>query len=145
MSSLADALRERAVTIDLPKGGRGDTLGIKAVAKIAQEHGLPGHAIEAEALKLNIIPARYLRNMDSITATNQIKLLESSIAQIGLGGLGGTLLEIFLRAGIGTIRGADGDDFEESNLNRQALSTSDNLNAPNPVPPHHEPGTLIRR
>ena len=130
MSSLAEALRKSAVTIDLPKGSRGDTLGIKAVARIAQGHGLPGHVVEAEALKLDIIPSRYLRNMDSITATDQIKLLESSIAQVGLGGLGGTLLEMFLRTGIGTIRGADGDDFEESNLNRQALSTPDNLNAP---------------
>jgi len=130
VSSLAEALRKSAVTIDLPKGSRGDTLGIKAVARIAQGHGLPGHVVEAEALKLDIIPSRYLRNMDSITATDQIKLLESSIAQVGLGGLGGTLLEMFLRTGIGTIRGADGDDFEESNLNRQALSTPDNLNAP---------------
>ena len=40
----------------------------------------------------------------------------------GCGGLGGYLIEMLLRLGVGEIRAADGDHFEASNLNRQLLS-----------------------
>ena len=40
----------------------------------------------------------------------------------GCGGLGGYLIEMLLRLGVGEIRAADGDCFEASNLNRQLLS-----------------------
>ncbi len=68
--------------------------------------------------------------MESITQAEQISLLSSSIAQVGLGGLGGILLDMFLRGGVGVIRGADGDTFEESNLNRQALATLNSCGTP---------------
>lgn len=130
MPSLSDAIREHAVNIDLPKGGQGDTIAINAVAEIAHSMKTTGAAVEAEAIRMDVYPARYLRNMDSITAEDQLKLLESSIAMVGLGGLGGTLLEIFLRTGIGNIRAADGDVFEESNLNRQLLSSINTFGIP---------------
>ncbi|QGY42053.1 HesA/MoeB/ThiF family protein [Pseudodesulfovibrio cashew] len=97
---------------------------------IGNEHGVKGHVVEAKALSLGIHPARYLRNQLIIDIQHQAKLLESTIAQVGLGGLGGTLLEVFLRTGIGTIRGADGDTFEATNLNRQALSSPAALDRP---------------
>ena len=128
--SLAEAIAARAVRSLLPMGREGDTITLAAVADIARSHNVPGCRVEAEALKQGIHPTRYLRNLETITATDQISLLESSIAQVGLGGLGGGLLEMFLRAGVGHIRTADGDVFEESNLNRQALSTPDTLGIP---------------
>ncbi|RWU05396.1 HesA/MoeB/ThiF family protein [Pseudodesulfovibrio sp. S3] len=91
---------------------------------------MPGCEIEALALQLGIFPDRYLRNMQSITPAAQIRLLESRVAQVGIGGLGGTLLEHFLRLGVGRIRAADGDVFEASNLNRQALSRISNMGQP---------------
>jgi len=129
-TSLIDAIRNRAVRIILPKGDEGETISLDAIAAIAKEREMPGYVIEAEALKNDVYPTRYLRNMDGITKNDQVRLLESSIAQVGLGGLGGSLLEIFIRTGIGRIRVADGDDFEETNLNRQALSTPGNLDRP---------------
>lgn len=127
---LVDAIRSHAKTIDLPSGGRGDVIDIASIAKIAQKNGIAGHIVEAEALGLDIYPTRYLRNHQSINPAQQKKLLESTIVQVGLGGLGGSLLDIFLRTGVGTIRCADGDSFEESNLNRQALSTPANTGLP---------------
>lgn len=129
-TSLVEALRSSAIPTTLPKGGEGLTVDIASVAELALCFAVSGHVVEAEALKNDIIPTRYLRSMDSITQATQIRLLESSIAQVGLGGLGGTLLEIFLRTGIGKIRAADGDHFEESNLNRQALSSPKMLGKP---------------
>jgi molybdopterin/thiamine biosynthesis adenylyltransferase len=83
--------------------------------------GIPGWNIEAKALDLGILPTRYLRNMHSVTPEAQVRLLRSTVAQVGLGGLGGTIFEQLLRLGVGTLRVADGDTFEESNLNRQTL------------------------
>jgi len=124
---LADDIRAKATTIDLPYGRRGNVIDLSGVAEIATANNVPGHVVEAQALRLGIHPKRYLRNHQSISTDQQARLLESTIAQVGLGGLGGTLLELFLRTGIGTIRSADGDTFEETNLNRQALSTIDTL------------------
>lgn len=130
MPSLVDAIRQESTLTPLPKGGEGLTIGIDAIMNIAQSQGIDGYIVEAEALKNDIYPTRYIRNFDGLTPAQQITLLESSVAQVGLGGLGGSLLDILLRTGIGTIRGADGDIFEESNLNRQALSAPDNMDIP---------------
>ena len=48
----------------------------------------------------------------------------------GLGGLGGYLLEHMLRLGPGFIRAADGDLFDETNLDRQLLSAPSQLGRP---------------
>ncbi|ADU62339.1 MULTISPECIES: HesA/MoeB/ThiF family protein [Pseudodesulfovibrio] len=111
----------------LPQGGLALALVPGAVAKIASDTGIPGWNIEATALDLGILPTRYLRNMHSITPEAQTRLLRSTVAQVGLGGLGGTIFEQLLRLGIGTLRIADGDNFEESNLNRQTLCDMDTI------------------
>lgn len=125
--SLEDAIRKLSHPRALPWGGTGPVLDVNDTAELAVAHGVPGHEVEALALNLDVTPARYLRNRQSVTRRDQIRLLRSSIAQVGLGGLGGSLLEQFLRLGVGTVRVADGDAFEPSNLNRQALSSLDGL------------------
>lgn len=79
------------------------------------------------ALKNDIVPERYARNQQTIPGREQIRLLRSHVAIIGLGGLGGTVTEILARIGIGTLTLVDGDRFEDSNLNRQLLSSTDML------------------
>jgi molybdopterin/thiamine biosynthesis adenylyltransferase len=100
---------------------------VQDVAELTGRHSLPGHEIEALALELDVTPVRYLRNRRSVSREDQISLLRARAAMVGLGGLGGSLLELFLRLGVGRVRAADGDRFEASNLNRQALSTLDGL------------------
>lgn len=126
-ASLEDSIRGLARPRALPWGGTGPVLDVPDVARLAVSHGLPGHEIEALALGLDVTPARYLRNRQSVSREDQIRLLRASVALVGLGGLGGSLLEQFLRLGVGRVRAADGDRFEASNLNRQALSTPDGL------------------
>ena len=70
---------------------------------------------------------RYFRNIGAISAEEQQKLKQFSICIAGLGGLGGYVLELLARLGIGSITGIDSDCFETANLNRQLLSTSDNI------------------
>ena len=83
--------------------------------------------VEIAALESNIIPERYCRNQRSLSNEEQIKLLQSHVAVIGQGGLGGTVTEILARIGVGCLTLVDADIFEESNLNRQLLSTVDDL------------------
>ncbi|WP_319585069.1 ThiF family adenylyltransferase [uncultured Pseudodesulfovibrio sp.] len=126
-ASLEDSIRSLAYSRALPWGDSGAVLDVHSVAELTRVHGVPGHEIEALALDLDITPVRYLRNRQSISREEQIRLLRANVAQVGLGGLGGSLLEQFLRLGIGRVRAADGDLFEASNLNRQALSSLDGL------------------
>jgi molybdopterin-synthase adenylyltransferase len=73
------------------------------------------------------IEERYVRNLGTIGADGQRKLLDSSAAIVGLGGLGGHVLESLARVGVGRIVGIDPDVFEASNLNRQLLAVTSNL------------------
>lgn len=70
-----------------------------------------------------MIAERYSRQQKIIGEDSQNLLAEKKILIIGCGGLGGNLIENMLRIGIGTIIAVDPDRFEESNLNRQLLSS----------------------
>ena len=71
---------------------------------------------------------RYEKNLDEIvTKSVQEKLLTKNIAVIGCGGQGGYILEFLARLGINSITFWDGDNFSESNLNRQIGCTEKTL------------------
>ena len=74
--------------------------------------------------------ARYIRNLGAITEEDCRLLQQKSVLVVGCGGLGGYLMEYLARIGIGKIRCVDGDVFDETNLNRQILSTTQNLGTP---------------
>ncbi len=100
---------------------------VNQVKEIAGKFQLPSREIEISALQNNIIPERYQRNLGVISPSEQVKLLQSKVAIIGAGGLGGTVLEFLARMGIGKLIIADKDLIVDSNLNRQILSTETNL------------------
>ncbi len=50
-------------------------------------------------------------------------LMTKSVCVVGCGGLGGYVIEMLGRIGIGKITAVDGDVFDLTNLNRQLLST----------------------
>jgi len=95
--------------------------------KIVQTTGCSHREVQIGALSNQIVPERYARNQRSITNEEQIRLLQTHVAIIGLGGLGGAVAEILARIGIGMLTLVDGDHFEDSNLNRQLLSSTDML------------------
>ncbi len=103
------------------------TISIANVIQVAADHSLSLQAVEIEALKQRIIPERYLRNFPSISIEEQITLLRSKVCIVGLGGLGGIVVETLTRHGIGRLTVIDGDRFDDSNLNRQLLSRIDML------------------
>ncbi len=85
------------------------------------------HEVDAWIMTAGFLPARYQRNRQMIATEQQLKLLKSQVAVVGCGGLGGYLIEELARLGVGRLRVIDPDVFEEHNLNRQLLSTIDNI------------------
>lgn len=73
---------------------------------------------------------RYDRNMMCISKEENESLRHKTVAVVGCGGLGGYIIEMLGRLGIGKIIAIDGDVFEDTNLNRQILSHMENLGRP---------------
>ena len=66
---------------------------------------------------------RYARNVPALTEAECALLRTKKVAVIGCGGLGGHIIDQLARIGVGALRVVDGDVFEETNLNRQLLSS----------------------
>ena len=62
------------------------------------------------------------RNIGFVTENEQLRLRNSTVLVVGVGGMGGTALACLARAGIGKFLITDIDTFELSNLNRQVFS-----------------------
>ena len=99
------------------------------VHTLVAEFGYSVREIELAALEMEVVPERYWRNIGTIGLEGQSQLLRSTVAVVGLGGLGGVVTEALARMGVGRLVLIDGDVFEEHNLNRQLLSTEGDLGA----------------
>jgi len=110
-----------------PDGTPYKALSTAAVRQLAQKQNMSIRRIEIAALKAGIVPERYTRNFNTFALTDQVALLEAHVAVIGLGGLGGGVVEMLARTGVGILTLVDGDAFDDSNLNRQFLSGMDTL------------------
>jgi len=120
----------------------------ETVLKFIQEHSIDGllpwtvqskasdifnqnyGSIEEIALENGILPARYQRNRNMLSVSDQLQLFHSRICVIGCGGLGGYVIEELARLGVGTIITIDPDVFEEHNLNRQLFSSINVIGKP---------------
>jgi molybdopterin/thiamine biosynthesis adenylyltransferase len=120
-------LAESAESYVAPDGKTHIVIGLKTTASISDSQGVPAKEVEMTALKQGIIPCRYLRNIGTIGLGGQIKLLQSTVAVVGVGGLGSSIVELLARQGIGHLIMIDDDRFTEQNLNRQIMSTEGNL------------------
>ena len=69
-----------------------------------------------------MMDARYERNIPALTEEECLALQNKRVLVVGCGGLGGHIIDMLARIGIGSLRVVDGDVFEPSNLNRQLLS-----------------------
>jgi len=97
------------------------------IADRALSTGQGGLTVMQECLAQDIWPERFRPNRGVFAAADQAKLLACRAAVIGAGGLGGLVILLLARFGLGGLTVCDGDVFEESNLNRQFLSSQDRL------------------
>ncbi len=116
-------LQKSAVKKIAPDGSEYLSLSMDTAQKIAQKEKCALRAVEIAALEAGMVPEHYLRNLGLVGIKGQLALLNAHVGIAGAGGLGGTVFEILARYGVGRITIADFDAFEESNLNRQLLST----------------------
>lgn len=123
----ADLLRSYVQQRTRPDKSSYEAISFSDACEIATKTGMSLRTIECAALEAGIVPERYSRNQKSLSNADQLRLLNSRVAIIGLGGLGGTVTEILARIGIGQLTLVDGDCFDESNLNRQLLSKPANV------------------
>lgn len=126
MDTWKDALR--TATKVGPAGVR--TVALAPVTEAARESGLSPAEVEIWCLEENIVPEKYERSMGTLGPGGQAKLLRSHFAVAGCGGLGGLVIDLLARSGVGTLSLADGDHFTESNLNRQILCDTETLGMP---------------
>ena len=116
-------LQSRSKKINDPAGREVEILEDSQALKIAAESDRTVHDVYVEALGLGIYPYRYIRNRETISREEQLRLSKSCVAVVGAGGLGGQVILLLARVGVGHIVVVDYDRFDETNLNRQALSS----------------------
>jgi molybdopterin/thiamine biosynthesis adenylyltransferase len=127
MVDLVKKMQQMATSVVAPDGKEKRLLPLSAVRQLAREYDLSAREIEIQALKARFLPARYERSQGTVGWEGQVRLLESTVAIVGCGGLGGWIVEGLARMGVGHLIIIDGDAFVENNLNRQALCTENNL------------------
>ena len=113
--------------------GEGSALSIDCELALAGELGVSRREVQSAALLAGVLPLRYARNVGSIGVDGQAKLLRSRAVVLGVGGLGGFIVEGLARMGIGRVHVVDGDTFAEHNLNRQLLAIEATLGCPKAV------------
>lgn len=69
----------------------------------------------------------FIRLISLIGEENFKKLQQSSVCILGVGGVGGSVVEMLVRSGIGAFLLVDDDKIEVSNFNRQLIATTDSI------------------
>ena len=128
--ALSEHIRKAANRRPLPDGSTAPVIDLADALGVSKKSGTPLGRIDTLAARNRVHPARFLRNYRALSVEEQQVLGESRVAVVGLGGLGGVVVEILARIGVGALTLVDGDRFEESNLNRQLMSTVENLGEP---------------
>ena len=126
-SHITEMVWEKSFQMTDPANRSVRVLEEEAAAEIAEKNAYHLSDIYSMALDQSIWPYRYLRNRDILSESDQIQLAKSKVAVIGSGGLGGSIVLLLARIGLGSLSVVDGDVFDETNLNRQALSEVSNL------------------
>jgi molybdopterin-synthase adenylyltransferase len=67
------------------------------------------------------------RQKGILNKKEQLKLKDSKITVIGCGGIGGAVIEMLARMGVGNLRIVDKDSFDLSNINRQLMSSTESI------------------
>jgi len=129
-AALGQAIWQVSTPATHPDGTPYRSIGMKDLKKLCQGQGLSGRDGQIAALEAGVVPERYARNVRVYSLEEQVALLRSSVCVVGMGGLGGTVVEVLARLGVGTLLLVDGDIFDESNLNRQFLSQEQGLGKP---------------
>jgi len=129
-ANIRDMLLRKTQKIKDPAGRDLDILEDREATKLAYEFKCEVRDIYLKALAQGIYPYRYIRNLETLSLQEQIRLANGRVAIVGAGGLGGQVVLLLARIGVGNLVVVDSDVFDETNLNRQALCAEAALNRP---------------
>ncbi len=124
---LDDVVQFRSQSVDHPSGKKIRVLKEHDALRIAETCTCSVRQVYETALVLGICPYRYIRNLEALSLAEQLDLARARVAVVGAGGLGGQVIFLLARMGIGYLTIVDHDVFDETNLNRQALCTGETL------------------
>ena len=122
-SEMHGRIQREARSVQDPAGREVLVLQDHEALEIASQFGRSLREVYVETLGLGICPYRYFRNHDALSLAEQLDLARARVAVVGAGGLGGQIILLLARMGIGRLVVVDHDLFDETNLNRQALSS----------------------
>lgn len=125
--SLRAEIGKHAETILDPAGREVDVLSQSDALMLAEKFNCSLKSLYLEAMDHGVCPVRYVRNHDALSLTDQLVLAKSNVAIIGAGGLGGHVIQLLARIGIGSMIIVDPDKFDETNLNRQTFATLETI------------------
>jgi molybdopterin/thiamine biosynthesis adenylyltransferase len=128
--ALAKIIQSKTRRFKDPAGRQVDVLDEREALEIGRACHCSLGEVYRQTLRLGFCPYRYIRNRDILSLQEQLKLAESRVTVVGAGGLGGSVLSLLGRVGVGQLVVVDGDVFDETNLNRQAFCNVDNLGKP---------------
>ncbi len=120
-------LQEHMIENRLPRGEVFLSVREEPLVDWSRRQGLSLRRVMIQCLEQDIWPERLRPNRGAFAAAEQARLLDSAVAVIGAGGLGGMVILQLARFGVGRLAVCDGDVFDQSNLNRQFLSRLDRL------------------
>ena len=123
LALITSDLIKQSEMVTNPEGNPVKVITDKILLKLAHKYSKSPPFMYEQAMLDGICPYRYLRNRNTLSLEDQLKLARSKIAIIGAGGLGGQSIILLARMGIGNLTVVDYDQFDETNLNRQALSS----------------------
>lgn len=126
-AELLDRLRPFLRTETGPGPGPFQAVSLEGVRRTADWLDVSPTQAMITLLEHAIWPLRLVRNRGVIKAGEQARLLSCRALVIGCGGLGGQVVTLLARVGLGGLSLCDFDVFDETNLNRQLLSREDNL------------------
>lgn len=122
-------LRELAQDIQY-QGASRTVIGDGPLLAWARNRQLSPREAQEAALRQGLILERYLSHGHSLDLGQQLRLCEGRVLVCGCGGLGGVLISLLARAGVGFLRLVDGDVFAPSNLNRQWFCDTASIGLP---------------
>jgi len=120
-------IRKLCKSLVTPDKKKMRVIDLQSVRLISSKKKVTRREVETFCLENNVVPIRYLRNIGTIGIEGQLKLLRSTVAVCGAGGLGGTIIELLARQGVGHLVIIDNDEFAENNLNRQIIAIESDL------------------
>ncbi len=127
---VGEFINNKAKQVFAPTGKAVTIVNDADMARIAKQCELSIREVSIAAMEQGVRPCRYLRNGEVINLEDQLQLAKSKVGIIGAGGLGGQVILLLARLGIGEMIVIDSDVFDETNLNRQALSSIEVFDLP---------------